>query len=75
LLAEVPVNTFSSAQTILRGSPSQNVVMITLYKLNISNSLECLVIKNIGYEVSIPGAGIREHRSEIVAGRGNVSNR
>ena len=45
---EVPVYIFSSALTNLGGSPSQNVMLITVNGLNTSDRLNSLIIKDTG---------------------------
>jgi len=55
----VPINIFSGTLTILGWDPPQNILLVTIDRVNISDFLNCLVIKNTCYKVHIPGTRVR----------------
>ena len=54
----MPVDIFYCALTILGWNPSQNILLLTMDRVNISDSLNSLVIKNVSYEIYIPGMSV-----------------
>ena len=57
--AKMPVDIFICALTILGWKPSQNILLFTMDRVNISDSLNSLVIKNVSYKIYIPGTSVR----------------
>ena len=57
--AKMSLDIFSCALTILGWKPSQNILLFTMDRVNISDSLNSLVIKNVSYEIYIPGTSVR----------------
>ena len=51
--AKMSLDIFSCALTILGWNPSQNILLLTMDRVNISDSLNSLVIKNVSYEIYI----------------------